>query len=181
MGAAKTAGQRLLSFLTTAQSQGAQQALRSLNLQALAGRPIEEIFLGLADSIFPDGGSIDEGIAREAFVETIAELTVLGVTDFDALTLDQMLTVFELYTTRTIEARLCNDIGANSIAMPSSTSVVELAQRQIHDFIQRGVSDALSKARAAGPLTTSTVQSFVDRVYEEAFEILRVMGEEASQ
>lgn len=81
MGSARGAGSRLLGFLSDAVARGATEALRSLNLDGLAGRPIEEIFLGLADYVCPDGGSIDEGIAREAFIETIADLAGAGITD----------------------------------------------------------------------------------------------------
>ena len=56
MGSARGTGSRLVSFLSDAVARGATEALRSLNLGALAGRPIEEIFLGLADYVCPDGG-----------------------------------------------------------------------------------------------------------------------------
>ena len=65
MGSARGAGGRILGFLSDATRRGAAEALRALNLGELAGRPIEEIFLGLADYVCPDGGTIDEGIARE--------------------------------------------------------------------------------------------------------------------
>ena len=106
MGASRGAGARLLNFLTAAQAYGAKEALKAFDLEGLAGRPIDEVFLGLVDFICPNAGSVDEGIAREAFVETIIELTTLGVTNLDALTPDQMQTVFELYATHAIEARL---------------------------------------------------------------------------
>jgi hypothetical protein len=138
----------LLSFLSDAVTRGAREALRALNLGALAGRPIEEIFLGLADYVCPDGGTIDEGAAREAFIETIVDLAAAGITDFDGLTVDQMQTVFELYATNAIEARLCNDIGAKTITLPSDAREASSVQAQLHDFIQRGVSDALTAARA---------------------------------
>ena len=73
--------------MTVKDSTGA--TVRALNLGALAGHPIEEIFLGLADYVCPDGGSIDEGIAREAFIETIADLAGAGITDLDGLTADK--------------------------------------------------------------------------------------------
>ena len=96
LGSARGAGSRLLSFLSDTVNRGADAALRALNLDSLAGRPIQEIFLGLSDYICPDGGSLDEGIAREAFVETIADLAGAGITELDGLTVDQMQTVFEI-------------------------------------------------------------------------------------
>ena len=178
MGSSRGAGSRLLGFLSDAATRGATEALRALNLGALAGRPIEEIFLGLSDYVCPDGGSIDEGIAREAFIETIADLAGAGITDLDGMTADQMQTVFELYATNAIEARLCNDIGTKTITLPSSAREAASVQAQLHDFIQRGVADALTVARAAAAaLTPDRVLGFVTRVYEQAFGILQTLGD----
>lgn len=178
MGSSRAAGGRLLGFLSDAVTRGAAEALRTLNLSALAGQPIEQVFLGLVDYICPDGGSIDEGIAREAFIETIADLAEAGITDLDGLTADQMQTVFELYATNAIEARLCNDIGAKTITLPADAREASRVQAQLHDFIQRGVADALTSARtAAAALTPGRVLGFVERVYEQAFGILQIMGD----
>ena len=144
----------------------------------LAGRPIEEIFLGLVDYVCPDGGSIDEGIAREAFIETIADLAGAEIIDLDSLTTDQIQTVFELYATNAIEARLCNDIGKNMIILPLDTYDVARIQAELHDFIQRGVADALTTAQDdEAALTPERVFGFVSDVYEKAFAILQSMGE----
>ena len=105
MGTSRAAGARLLGFLSGAGVSGAREALRALNLENLAGRPIEEVFLGLVDYICPDGGSIDEGIAREAFIETIAELSENGITDIDGLSADQIQTIFEVYATHSMTTR----------------------------------------------------------------------------
>lgn len=177
MGASRGAGSRLLGFLSDAVARGAREALRALNLETLAGSPIEHIFIGLADYVCPDGGTVDEGIAREAFIETIADLAAAGVVDLDGLTADQMQTVFELYATNAIEARLCNDIGAKTITLPRNAREISDVQAQLHDFILRGVADALTAARvAAQALTPDRVLAFVGRIYEEAFGILRLMG-----
>lgn len=183
MGASRVGGARLLGFLADAQARGATEALRSLNLDGLAGRPIDEVFVGLADYICPSEGTVDAGIAREAFIETIIELTTLGVTDLDALTPDQMQTVFELYATHAIEARLCNDIGTKLVTAPADAQTALRVQDQLRDFIRNGVSDALTSARAETPtLTQDRVQSFVNTVYERAFGILQALGDaEADQ
>lgn len=178
MGASHRAGGRLLGFLSNAATRGAAGALREMNLDELAGRPIEEIFLGLVDYVCPDGGSIDEGIAREAFIETIADLAEAEIIDLDSLTTDQIQTVFELYATNAIEARLCNDIGKNAIILPSNARDVARVQAELHDFIQRGVADALTTAQdAVATLTPERVFGFVSDVYEQVFAILQTMGE----
>ena len=90
-----------------------------------------------------------------------------------------MQTVFELYATNAIEARLCNDIGAKTITLPSDAREASRVQAQLHDFIQRGVADALTAARADAeiPLTPDRVLGFVARIYEQAFGILQIMGD----
>lgn len=155
-----------------------REALRSLDLESLAGRPIQEIFVGLADYICPGAGTVDEGIAREAYIKTIIELATEGLTDLSTFTPDQMQTVFELYATHAIEARICNDIGTKAVTMPTDVQAAHKVEAQLRDFIRGGVSDALTRARAESPnLTPERIQSFVDTVYESAFSILQTLGQ----
>jgi hypothetical protein len=178
MGASRSAGAGLVNFLNNAVTKGVREALRTLNLEGLAGKPIEEIFSGLADYICPEGGSIDDGVARDAFVETIADLAGAGITDMDALTPAQIQTIFELYATHAIEARLCNDIGAKVVTMPADAGAAGRVQAQLRDFIQRGVSDALNNAAVVvQALTPDAVIGFVTGIYQSAFEILQTMGD----
>jgi hypothetical protein len=178
MGSSRTAGAQLLGFLSGAVSDGPQEALRRLNLQGLAGRPIEEIFVGLIDYVCPEGGSLDEGIAREAFIETITDLAEAGVVSLDGLTADQMQTIFELYAAHAIEARLCNDIGAKAISLPADAAHAATVQKQLLEFVRRSVADAMTQARAAMlALTPEAVAGFVTRIYKDAFDILQTLAE----
>lgn len=177
MGSSRTSAGRLAGFLADAARRGVVEALRALNLEALAGRPIEEVFAGLADYVCPDGGSIDEGIARSAFIETIAELAQLGITDLDRLTPVELQSVFETYATNAIEARICNDIGAKVVTVPADAREAAQVQAQLHDFIRRGVSDALALQPSIASLSADSVMNFVQRVYQQAFEILQDMGD----
>lgn len=183
MGASRSSGARLLGFLADAQTRGVREALRALDLESLAGRPITEIFVGLADYICPGAGTVDEGIAREAYIETIIELASEGITDLATFTPDQMQTVFELYATHSIEARICNDIGTKVVTMPADVQAAHRVEQQLRDFIRGGVSDALTRARAETPnLTPERIKGFVDAVYESAFAILQILGDaEANQ
>lgn len=182
MGSARITASRVLSFLSEVVAQGEVKALQVLNLGTLAGHPIEEIFLSIADIVCPEGGSIDEGIARDAFIETITDLASAGITNLDELTVEQMQTVFELYATNAIEARLCNDIGTKTIILPSDMSDATTVQAQLHDFIQRAVSDILTKARLTmSNLNSINISHFVDRIYKDSFEILQTMADLAAE
>jgi hypothetical protein len=178
MGAARQSSARLATFLSGASVNGPRAALQALNLGNLAGRPIEEIFIGMMDYVCPEGGSIDASISREAFIETITDLADNGLTDFDTLNAEQLQTILELYATHAIEARLCNDIGSKIVSLPSNVADAESVQSQLFDFIRRSVSDALTAGLAGvQAMTTAMAQTFVDGVYEQAFSILESMGE----
>lgn len=178
MGSSRAAGSRLLGFLADAQARGVHEALRELNLESLAGRPISEIFIGLADHICPGTGTVDEGIARDAYIETVVELASEGLTDLSTFTPEQMQMVFELYATHAIEARILNDIGTKVVMMPASAQAAHRVEQQLRDFIRGGVSDALVREREKSPtLSSERVHAFVDAVYESAFSILQALGE----
>jgi hypothetical protein len=178
MGSSRQAGGRFYSFLADAQARGPVEALRALNLESLAGRPIDEVFLGIAEYVCPIGGPVDEGITRDAFIDMIADLADQGITDFDTLTPDQMQTVFEMFATNAIEARICNDIGKNGIKLPEDVGAVQEVQAQLHDFVSRAVSDALTTAQSqTGSLTQQQALSHVEVIYETAFDLLRALGD----
>lgn len=178
MGASRKSGSRLLGFMANVINNGVEDALQELNLEDLAGRPIDEIFLGMIDYFCPDGGTIDEGISRDSFVEMIADLATSGITDLNALNNEQMKTVFELYATHTIQNRLYNDIATKAIQVPSNFRMALQIQRQLFDFIHRGVSDALVASQdSLQTLTKRNVNDIVNKVYEDAFAILQKLGE----
>jgi len=121
---------------------------------------------------------VDEGIAREAFIETIADLAENEIVDIDSLNAEQLQTIFELYATHAIEARLCNDIGTKAITMPADSSDAARVQTQLLEFVRRSVADALTPARGAmQTLTPDRVLGFVTHVYEQAFSILQTLGD----
>lgn len=178
MGTARASGAGVVRLLQSVQANGIAETLRQLNLTALAGRPIEEVFAGLADYVCPEDGSIDQGIARNAFIETIADLADAGITDIDGLTPEQMTTVFELYVAHTIEARICNDIGTKAVALPANPAAAQKVEDMLHDFIQRGVTDAVAQSgNNIQALSPDAINGFVTSVYEDAFRILQAMGD----
>ena len=183
MGASRGAGARLLGFLADAQVRGLPEALNTLDLGSLSGRPATEVLLGLMDFVCPGAGTVDDGIAREAYIETIVELANEGITDLTTLTPEQMQTVFELFATHAIEARICNDIGTKAVTMPADAQAAHRVEEQLRDFIRGGVSDALTRAQMdPRALTQDRVLGVVDGVYESAFGILKTLGDaEADQ
>jgi hypothetical protein len=146
------------------------------------GRPIQDVFVALTDVLCPDGGSIDEGIARDAFIETIADVLEAGILDLATLTADQMLTIFEMFVARSIEGRLHNDIGTKAITFPASNAAVQSVQDQVHDFILGRVHDCVHGMRdQLTALQGPALDAIVNRVYIESFDLMQVMAEAMAQ
>lgn len=182
MGSSRIAGGRLLSFLSDVVDIGIQETLRSLKLDSLSGRPIEDVFVGISDFVCPEGGSVDANIAREAYFETVAELATSGITDFDLMTAEQVQTIFELFATNAIEARILNDIGNKVISIPPTPTDSISVQELVKEFIRNSVADAL--ATTAGLLRAARAGkalAFVDEVYEKAFTFLQRIGNQEGE
>lgn len=177
MAVSRRSTAQLAGVLNSAVGGNAAVALRSIGLERLAGRPIEEIFLGIMEVVCPDGGAIDDSIAREAFVETIVDLAENGITDFDTLTAAQVQTILELNIAHAIEARLCNDIGAQSITLPQDAKEATEIQAQLFEFVERSVSDAFTANQMGTTMTQEQVTRTIDSVYEQAYSILESMAE----
>ncbi|MFN0279188.1 MAG: Qat anti-phage system associated protein QatB [Pyrinomonadaceae bacterium] len=182
MGSSRVAGGRLLSFLSDVSLRGIQEALRTLKLDSLVGRSIEDVFIGVSDFVCPEGGNVDTNIAREAYFATIAELAANGITDFENLTFEQIQVVFEIFATNAIEARILNDIGNKVISVPESVSDSFNVQEQLEEFIRNAIADALTAAGGVlqGGIPDKAIK-FVDDVYERAFTLLQIMGNRESE
>lgn len=181
MGSSRRVAGGLISFLSAAAGGGLNAALADRNLGHLIGRSAEDIFIGLSDIVCPQGGSVDEGIARNAFMETIVELAGAGISDLSQLTADQVFAVIQLFATNSIEARLCNDIGTKICIAAENIPQVENVQQQLHDFISGAVSDALAKySNDINQLSSDQTGKIVDNIYTEAFSILETLGDAES-
>ena len=177
MGSSRTAGAALAGFLADAATRGVVEALRTLNLAELAGRPTAEIFGALIDVFCPEGGTIDEAIAREAFVEMIIELAEIGIEGIADLGPDRMPEVFELFAAHAIEARLENDIAMKAVLLPANTAAAQRVQDVLCQFVRRAVHDVVAAAEDLRRLTRERISGWVDTVYAQAFELLRALGE----
>lgn len=182
MGSSRGAAARIAGFLGDVSDRGLQAALATFNLAGLAGGSAADILSALVEHFCPEGGSIDEGIARDAFMETVIDLADAGVTDMAHLTPQQMQTVLELYVAHTIEDRIYNDVGIKGVELPADVSAVEAVRGQLHEFILGGVADAFSEAAVDfTAIDPATIGQTVERIYEAAFDILEALGEEAEK
>ena len=178
MGASRVAAGGMFNVLQGFQRDGIDTTLRRHNLENLVGRPIVDVFLGLTDVICPDGGSIDEGIARDAWLETIADLDQLGIENLGGLSTEELQEVFLTFAAHAIEKRLFQDVGTNGFRMAADLSAVEAFEAQLHDYIRRAMRDAFSSDLTDLPnLSDQYISSIVDETYQNAWDILNAWGD----
>ena len=159
-------------------NQGPVEALRRFNLDGMAWAPAEDVFVLLTDMLCPAGGTIDEAIARDAMLETVADLATAGVGNFDELSTDDLREFFIGVVTRSIEGKILNEVGTNAVSVPADIAGVERAQNMLHDFVERCVRDGFEKRESnLADLHGDTINSFVDDLYTAALALVQVLGE----
>lgn len=178
MGASRSTARSVLGVFRDFQREGVNPTLARLSLANLAGRPLDEVFIGLTDVVCGDGGSIDEGVAREAWLETIGELDVLDVPDLASLSVDQMRDIFLAFIAHSIVGRLLQDIGANGFKFAADLAGIAAFGAQLKSYIRRSVRDSFSgDLSAPAALTDQQIRTIVDRTYLEAWDLLVTQGD----
>ena len=179
MGEARASAGRLLGVVRDFARDGPAEALRRVNLGALSGQPAENVFLALLEVICPPGGSLDEAIARQGMLEAIDALAEEDVGAFDDLTPGQLEEFFLDVVARTIEARILNDIGTKGISIPADIGAIDRLQAQLHDFVAGTVRGELAgRLDGVASLTDRAVVGAANAIYEAAFEMLAVLGDD---
>lgn len=152
---------------------GAEAALARFNLQDLAGRPAAEVLEAVAEVICPDGGTIDESIARDAMLEAIAEVAADDPGAFDELSTDQLDEFLCDVITRSVVTKVLNEIGTNALHGSASDADFREAERITRDFTQGRVRDALGNRFDVGSRPTqSEIDRSISEVYADTFDML---------
>ncbi|WP_348632217.1 Qat anti-phage system associated protein QatB [Mesorhizobium sp. M2D.F.Ca.ET.232.01.1.1] len=159
-------------------TQGAAEALRPFNLESLAGSPASQVLTALTDVLCPDGGPIDEAIARSAMLETAAELAASGDVPFDALPPPALEAIFLGTIARSITAKLFNELAGGAVKLSSDTATLRSVENTLRDYIQGKVSDVFAAAgRTLASIPRAQIDGFVKTIYEGAFALLEAFGE----
>ena len=159
-------------------NQGPTEALRLFNLDGMSGEPAEDVFVALTDMLCPAGGTIDEAIARGAMLETVADLAAAGVGSFDQLSVESLHEFFIGVVSRSIEGKILNEVGTNAVSVPADIAGVERTQNMLHDFVEGCVRDEFeAHGSDLGDLDGNIIDSFVEDLYAEALNLMKVLGE----
>ena len=178
MGASRIAGREVLTVLRGIKRDGAEATLQNLNLENLIGRSVSDVLLGLTDFVCKEGGSIDEGIARDAWLETVAELDQFPTENLEDLTLNQIQEVFLSFVANSIRTRLFQDIGKTGFLTAEDPLAIEAFEGQLRDYVRRAVSDSYSSDLSQlTDLSERSIGIIVDKTYQESWELLSNWGD----
>ena len=180
MGSSRASAGKLLGIVRDVQNLGAAQALRRFNLSALSGQPASAVFLALLEFICPPGGAVDEAIARQAMLSSIADLAKAEIA-FDVMSADQLQTFFIEVVIRSIEGRVMADLGHRAITMPVDVAAVQRVQDQLHDFVAGCTRNALGgRLVGVAQMTDEQISQCVTEIYEAAFDLVAATAEAES-
>ncbi|WP_343309668.1 MULTISPECIES: Qat anti-phage system associated protein QatB [Serratia] len=179
MGSSQAAARGLLGIVRDIQSQGAAQTLRQLNLGGLAGQPAADVFVSLVEFLCPPGGSVDEGIARHAMMETITDMAEAGLGSFDTLSREQLNDMFLNFIAHSIEGRVIADLGHRGVQVSNDIAAVEHMQDELHDFISGATRGQLAgRLEGIVSLSDRDIEQRVNQIYEAAFNLIAIAGED---
>lgn len=178
LGSARLSSANLLSIARALHSGGVGAVEQYLNITNLAGKTASDVFITIVDFICPDGGTQDEGIAREAYISAIEETPEIADVPFDELTVDQMLLFIEKTMTNAICARITNDIGNKLLFLPNDIETANTIVIQITDLISGAISDAITELHVTPEnIPQNEAIKIIDEVYKTAFDILESIGD----
>ncbi|WP_369794944.1 Qat anti-phage system associated protein QatB [Serratia sp. Ag1] len=180
MGSSRVVAGGLLSIIGDFQQGGAAQALQRFNLSNLVGEPAATVFVSLVEFLCPPGGSVDEGISRQAMLDTIADMSDTDVNSFDSLTPEQLQEIFIGFVVHSIEGRIMADIGKNGIKLPDDIEAIGEIQETLHNFVDGATRVQLrDELKDVSGLSGREINQKVEKIYELAFELIASEGERA--
>jgi hypothetical protein len=179
LGSARNSTAKLLSVIGGFLSNGVSATAKLLHLGDIIGRSAKDTFLRIMDFVCPDGGKTDEGIARSAYIEALAEMPDWENKQIETLTPPEFLAFTEIYMADVIEEKIVNDIGNKLFSLPKDIASVENIQKQMKEYIKNEVYDAFSQLKVdIKNIDSSQARGIVDSVYKTAFDIMSAVGEE---
>jgi len=178
MGTSRSTAGGLAHFIGALGTGGAQQALKEFNLSDYASRSASDVLFVLSEVICPPGGTIDEGIARDAMHESISELINSGITDLDAMNEAQRQELLINYFTHSIQGRIINDIGHGIVKIPSNNEEVERLEKSLSHFTKGQVRVAVERHFEEKPVFNEhEMARMIDNIYQESFALLTGLAE----
>ncbi|KQW75631.1 hypothetical protein ASC89_22095 [Devosia sp. Root413D1] len=179
MGSSRATAAGVLDVLRSFTRDGVAQTLARFNLSGFAGRPATEILTALTDILCEDGGTIDEAIARDAWLEAVASVEAAGIVDLDSMTPDQLSEVFLAFISHSIQSKLFQEIGVNGFRV-ADLDEIRAFENQFRSYIDGRVRDAFSgNLSEVGTMSDDRIRAVVEQTYRDAWEVFITWGDSA--
>lgn len=174
LGSARITAGRLYSVINAIGFGGGIDYLANeLSIDNLNGLPADLFFLRIADFIVPDGGPNDEGIARSAYFEAIADNPKLSGIPIENISSEDRDEVLQNFMGKVIEEHIMNDIANKVIQLPNDMKQIAHIEKQVKQLIKNSVSDAFAGYHSdTNKLRSHDAKKITDQIYRKIYNIL---------
>lgn len=177
MGPSQKVATQIGGFIRSLERSGTAEALKQINCGDLAGKPAAEALNQLVDSFCPEGGPVDESVARQAFQETVADWADKDLPAIENLSSDQWKDLLVDFMARSIEIKIFADIGTSGIAIPTDAQQALNLQQDLHGVIEGAVRGAFNdRDTGFNQLKDNEISNLMESVYESAWGFLESEG-----
>ena len=178
LGSAKTSTARLVGVVGAYSEGGAGAVQDYLKTYNLIGVRADEALRSITDLICNDGGTTNEGIARDAYIDTLADLKELRSKNFEELHPDQIMLFLEGCMARIVVGRLLNDIGNKTLSVPDSLQKAGNVKRRMTNLVKGLIGDIFTNMNLTPDrIQKDKAQSISDSVYEKVYRSFAAAGE----
>jgi hypothetical protein len=179
MGPSRQAARILYQFIQTVNSDGLQTALASVSRSDLFGKSASDVLGALTDTICPEGGLIDDAIAREAWDEAVLFTLENGTEDVSTMPEREWVALFCDFIARSIEMKVFNDICSEGVSLPETIADVNQVEQDLHSLIGEAVTETIGETFGRNErLDETQIKAAVDDIYGRAFSYLSALDEE---
>lgn len=179
LGSARSSTAKLYGVLNTLSgSGGVREIARQFSIENLEGLPASKFFTQIAFFICPDGGPNDEGMARTAYFDTIADNPELFEKSTEELTASECSSILQNFMCKVIMEHVMNDIANKTIILPDDIDEVSHIEGMVEQLIKQSVSDACAEIQQnSTQMTNSKAQEITDLIYHKTYQILERQGD----
>lgn len=170
---------RLAGLAKTIQNQSAGEALRKIDLEDMVGMPAEDVFGELIDMICPDGGTLDEAVARQAMAHATVDLAESQVGRFENLSSNEFRDYSMSYIARSIEIKIYNDTATNAVGASFDIEGVANFEKSLYEFVNGCVKDEfIAQDIDYAKFEKYDTSQFVEDLYANILETIEERGED---
>jgi hypothetical protein len=178
MAASRATASALGGVLGDFTARGVAPTLRALGLTELIGQPLTDVLLGVLERVCPPGSTVDDAIAREAYLQALIECTAAEGSQVP-FTEELAIQLIESYAANSICLQIANDVGTKALDVAPSVSTALHVEEQLREYVEGAVRDAVQAARSDGvPLDRIEAGRIASEIYPSAWEMLRVLNDD---